>query len=87
MEVLFIASGAAGFTKICVDIVKIAFPVRPTWVSPLLALLFGIVFSFLFLIGSGYALTTALMANAVLAGIFAGGGAVGVTELQRKSEE
>lgn len=79
------ALAAASIAKILVDILRMAFPNRPDWVSPLLAVLFGIGASVLLLLTQDVELTRAALAQAVLAGVLAGGSAVGITQLQRQT--
>lgn len=84
-NILVLALAAASIGKILVDIVRLAFPDRPNWVSPVLAVLFGILAAFLMFMASGEVLSQQTIAQTVIAGILAGGSAVGITELGRKA--
>jgi TRAP-type C4-dicarboxylate transport system permease small subunit len=78
---------ATTIAKVLVDVVKNAFPNRPTWVSPVLAIVFGILAAFTIMLTGETELTRAVIAQSLLAGILAGGSAVGVTELQRNADK
>jgi hypothetical protein len=81
-NILVLASAGALYAKIIVDMVRMAADL-PRWGSPLLAVLTAIGAILLLAIAGSQAVTPALIAQAVLAGVFAGGSAVGVTELQK----
>ena len=82
-SILSVALAATTIAKVIVDIARQVAPL-PGWSLPILALLFGIAAAFLLLIASGTAITAPMAAQATLAGILAAGGAVGVTELQKR---
>jgi hypothetical protein len=86
-NILLVASSASIFVKILVDVIKNGFPNRPTWLAPTIAIVGGIGICLLILLTTGETLTSQSFASATLAGIFAGGGAIGATELQRKADE
>lgn len=71
--------------KILVDMVKIANPNIQTYVPPLAATIFGILTAILLDMASGTALNGQSIATSILAGILAAGGAIGVTELQKRA--
>jgi len=63
----------------------LAWPDRPRWVPPVVALIAGILITNLLQMTSNIPLTQQTEAQAILAGIVAATGAVGVTELQRRA--
>ena len=71
--------------KILVDMVKMAVPNMPTYVPPLAATIFGILAAILVDMASGTVLNGQSIATSILAGILAAGGAIGVTELQKRA--
>lgn len=71
--------------KILVDMVKISNPNIPTYVPPLVATVFGIITAILVDMASGVPITGQSIATSILAGILAAGGAIGVTELQKRA--
>jgi len=71
--------------KILVDMVKIAVPSMPAYVRPLTATTFGIITAILVDLAGGTILNTQMIAQSILAGILAAGGAIGVTELQKRA--
>lgn len=71
--------------KILVDMVKIAMPDTPTYIPPLTATVFGIIAAILVDMSSGVVINGQSIATSVLAGILAAGGAIGVTELQKRA--
>ena len=85
-NILVLALAAASIAKILVDVVRMAFPDnRPNWVSTVLAVAFGILAAFLMLMSNGEMITQQTIAQTMIAGILAGGSAVGITELGRKA--
>lgn len=84
-SVLLLVAAATTVIKVFVDIVRISFPVRPTWLSPVLAVVVGPIVVLLLMLSSGTILTTAAIAQAIIAGILAGGTAIGVTETQKRA--
>ena len=92
-NILILASAATAYAKLIVDVVRLA-DTPPRWASPVLAILAGILVVMLLQVADGVALVpqqiarailAGLLARAILAGLLAGGGAVGVTELQRRA--
>ncbi len=77
------ALAATTIVKVVVDMIRHAHPI-PGLLVPLLALGIGIVTALLLVIADGHAITLALGAQSVLAGVLAAGSAVGVTELQKR---
>lgn len=84
-NILALSLIATPIAKGLTDLVRLAFPTRPAFVSPLLALLFGVIITLLLLIAGDSPATPALLAQGVLAGIQAGLNAVGITALQRSA--
>jgi hypothetical protein len=78
------ALAAATICKVIVDMIRGIADI-PSWLSPVLALTFGVVAAVLLRVASGDALASDSIAQAVLAGVLAAGSAVGVTELQRRT--
>jgi hypothetical protein len=83
-SILTLAAAATTFAKLLVDIVRMT-GAKPTWLSPVLALMFGVASVLLLMVAGGEVLTAQSVAQAVLAGVLAAGGAVGVTELSRRA--
>ncbi len=83
-NIITLALAAATICKALVDMIRQGIALAG-WISPLLAIAFGILATFLLLIADGSVLTPQLSAQAVLAGILAGASAVGVTELQKRT--
>jgi hypothetical protein len=79
------ALAAATIAKILVDLVRMSNRL-PGWLSPLLAVLFGIAAALLLQVAAGATLTPQLAAQATLAGILAASTAVGATELQKREQ-
>lgn len=75
-------TAVATLTKIIVDAVQLAQPNRPDWMPVALAFVAGPLWSVAFLLAQNEILTTALIAQSLIAGALAGGTAIGVTELQ-----
>jgi hypothetical protein len=82
-----IAQGLAAATlvKLVIDIARMAADL-PRWVPPALAVVFGPLVVLLLMLSVGAALTTQTLASGALAGLFAAGAAVGVTEVSRRAE-
>ena len=80
-----VSLAAASIAKVLVDIVRMAFPTRPDWVSPVLALGFGILCAFLLSIANGALISQEMIAQNIIAGILAGGSSVAITELQKRT--
>ena len=101
-SILILASAAATPTKAIIDILRVSLdrlgeiPSIPQWVStladvikalsPLLALLLAPFIVAGLFVSQEMVLTPALQAQAVIAGIMAAVGAIGVTELQKKAQ-
>jgi hypothetical protein len=83
-NIILQAAAASTFVKILVDILRMATD-PPRWASPLFAVSGGIAIILLLMVAGNVELTRAALANAVLAGIIAGGTAVGVTELGKRA--
>lgn len=78
--------GAAYFTNLTVSGITLAFPKRPSWVAFVSALLLGVCYAALLAIANGALLSEPITGQAVaqvlLVGIAAGGGAAGATVTQ-----
>jgi hypothetical protein len=83
-NIILQAAAAATFVKVLIDILKMATD-PPRWAPPALAVSGGIGIILLLMVAGDVALTRAAIANAILAGIMAGGTAVGVTELSKRA--
>jgi len=79
------ALAAATVAKTLVDIIRMAADL-PRWLPPALAILGGIGSVVLLMIANKVGLDSAVLAQSVLAGILAGGLAVGVTELGTRAQ-
>lgn len=86
-NILTIALASAGIAKILVDVVRLGFPNRPTWVSPVLAILFGIISATILALSNGDALTVQTLAQNIIAGVLSGGSAIGITELSNRAQK
>ena len=84
-EIVVLSLAAVAVVKPFVDIIRMAFDAPPRWLSPLFAVGLGIAVSFLLRMANGDAVTGAIAAQCVLAGMMAAVGAVGTTELQKKA--
>lgn len=84
-NVFLLVTAATTIVKLVVDGARIAVPNRPSWVSPILALMLGPLITTLIMVSNGETLTQTTIAQAILAGIFAGCGAIGLTETQKRS--
>lgn len=84
-EIIILALAATTIVKALVDMSRLAFNAPPRWLSPLFALVVGILVSFLLRLANGEVITSAIAAQCVLAGLLAAASAVGVTELQKKA--
>jgi hypothetical protein len=80
------ALSAVAIIKVLVDLLKLAWLKVPQWVPPTVALLGGPAVVALFQVAAGQPLTQQLLAQAILAGILAGGGAIGTTELSNRAQ-
>jgi hypothetical protein len=86
-EIMLFAAAATGFTKPLVDLIKKSPIPTPTWLLPMLAVGLGIAICFLLSLQMGQEITSQVVGADILAGIVAGVGAVGVTELHRVANE
>lgn len=84
-NVFLLVGTATTLVKILVDAVRIGIPDRPSWISPVLAIGFGPLVVFLVMVGNGVVISQVMIAQSVIAGVLAGGTAIGVTEAQRRS--
>lgn len=85
--IIALALAATTIAKVLTDMLRKALPQMASWISPVAALAFAISSSFLLLEATGLEITRQLGAQAILAGVLAAGGAVGVTELQKHSSK
>lgn len=85
-NVLLTIAAAATIIKTIVDVIRVAFPERPSWISPVLAIALGPLVVVLISVSQGDPLTQQVIAQAFLSGVLAGGSAIGVTELQKRSD-
>lgn len=83
--IIGLALAATTVVKVLIDILKIGWD-APRWAAPALATLLGPAAVILLMLASAQALTEQTVAQAVLAGLLAAGGAVGVTELARREK-
>lgn len=91
MDNLIEIGALTSLVKLGVDFIKKMAPndLQP-WVLPMAALLLGILFALLLAMEGGVVLTGASIAKLIIQGVFAAGGAVGLTEFHnavRKGEE
>ena len=82
MEFVVDVAAVTAVVKVLVDLFQLAWPERPSSAPPIMALATGVAVAFLMVVAGGQAVTEAVAAQAVLVGVLAAGGAVGVTELQ-----
>jgi hypothetical protein len=78
------ALAAATICKIIVDLVRQTTKC-PTWILPVLAILFGILSSVFISLSMNPVINVTNFAQSVIAGILAAGSAMGVTELQKRA--
>jgi hypothetical protein len=83
-NVLLLAAAATSVTKLAVDALRLVTPL-PSWLPLLLAFLIGPLIVTLLVLVDGQSLNTQTIAQAILAGLMAGGGAAGVTEMHKQS--
>jgi paraquat-inducible protein B len=84
-EIMLFAAAATGFAKPLVDLIKKSPIPTPAWSLPMLAVGLGIVICFLLSLAMGQEITMQVIGADILAGIVAGVGAVGVTELHKSA--
>lgn len=84
-NILILSAAGSAIVKAVVDLIKMAVPNPPQWVLPLCAAMVGILALLLLLVATGTTLTPQSIAQGVLAGVLAGAGAVGLTELHRSA--
>lgn len=80
-----LAMGAATLVKVLIDLARMGMDM-PRWLPPLLALFGGVGLVVLMQVAAGVPLGPQRLAESVLAGILAGGAAVGATELGRRAD-
>lgn len=85
-QVVALSLAAVAIVKVLVDVIKLAWASVPQWVPPALAMATGPFVVVLLMLADAQALTQQALAQAILAGILAGGGAVGVTELANRAQ-
>lgn len=83
-QIITLSLAAVAVVKTVVDIIKLGWA-TPQWIPPLMAVVVGPVSVVLLMMADAQPLTQQALAQAVLAGILAGGAAVGVTELQKRT--
>lgn len=84
-DIIILALAATTFTKVFVDMIRLAFNAPPRWLSPLFAVVVGVAVSFLLRTANADPITGPVAAQCILAGMLAAASAVGVTELQKKA--
>jgi hypothetical protein len=85
-QALAMAAVAVGLVKPLVDTLKMALPTVSGKLLPIAALAMGVVVTSLLGVASGSTVTVQMAAIAVLAGLFAGLGAIGVHELGQHAD-
>lgn len=85
-SILMLALSATTIVKVLVDLVKLGWGSVPQAIPPAVATVTGVGIVVALLVADGQALTQQAMAQAILAGILAAGGAVGVTELSNRAQ-
>lgn len=83
-DIIIQAMAATTFAKVLVDITKRIIGTEARFL-PLLAIVYGIMTAILLALASEAVINSKNAAIMILVGILAGGGAVGVTELQKTS--
>ena len=78
------ALACATLCKIMVDLVRQTAKFE-SWIFPILAIVFGIISSFLLVLSSNPVIDVGVISRAVITGILAAGSAMGVTELQKRA--
>jgi hypothetical protein len=84
-KVITWALAASALVKVVIDVIKMATE-APQWVPPAIALAGGVVFVLVIMLAEGHDPTVALLAQAVIAGVLAGGMSVGATALQNRTK-
>lgn len=84
-NIIIQAAAVTMFVKVLVDAMKISPIPSPAAIIPLVALFLSLSLSFLYQVADGVVLTRQIAAQAVFVAIMAFGGAVGVTELQKRA--
>lgn len=84
MDIIQLTLASATVAKVLVDLIRQTAKV-PSWAYPLLALVFGIISSLLFIGSYGVEFTPQTVSQGIIAGIMAAGSAVGITELQKRA--
>ena len=84
-SILVLSAAGTTFAKFLVDLVRLGVPNAPSWVWPLCAALFGVGVVMLLMMANNVALTQQAIAQGVLAGVLSAAGAVGLTEVQKRT--
>jgi len=84
VDIIQQALASATLTKILVDLVRQTSKFEG-YIFPLLAVLFGISTSILMTLSAGIVLDVQILSKSIVSGILAAGGAIGVTELQKRA--
>lgn len=84
MDIIQLTLASATVAKVLVDLIRQTAKVE-SWAYPLLALVFGIISSLLFIGSYGIPFTPQVISQGIIAGIMAAGSAVGITELQKRA--
>jgi hypothetical protein len=89
-EIGALLSSAAYFTHLSISGITLAFPKRPSWIAFGGALGLGVLFTALLAVASGAILshpfTSQIVAQIILVGVAAGGGAAGTAVTQSSAE-
>lgn len=83
-SIIILALSATAIAKTLVDLARMSSDL-PRWTPPVMAIIVGIGAVALMMLAEGTAFTAQLWGSIILAGILAGGQAVGVTELQKRA--
>ena len=84
MDIIQLTLASTTLAKVLVDLIRQTAKV-PSWSYPLLALVFGIISSLLFIGSYGVEFTIPIISQGIISGIMAAGSAVGITELQKRA--
>ena len=85
-NIIILALSATAIAKTLVDLLRMAMD-TPRWTPPVMAIIVGIGAVALMMLSEGTTFTPALWGRIILAGILAGGQAVGVTELAKRATQ
>lgn len=87
-ENIFILSAAAGlYVKVLIDVLKLGWLSMPSWAAPTFALLGGVLIVMCIFVANGSDINPQRAAQAILAGLLAGGSAVTATAIQTRVTE